>query len=124
RTRPIGVQEVAQRPEVADQRARKLHGAPATDAGAQELRQQLGVRERRRAKFKQLLARALCDRPVANGHDLLRSRSAVNPMPRFGGWAGAISSRMAARMAAMAASCALSLLPRRDSSSPNCRASS
>ena len=63
------VEQGFQPAEFIQQIARQLHRRHALHPGAQEYRQQLGVRQRFSAFFNQFFAGAFGGGPVNNGHD-------------------------------------------------------
>lgn len=63
-----GLQQRTQAAKLPQQMASQVHRAFTRDAGTQENRQQLGIRETRRPQLQKLLPRALRRRPIANTH--------------------------------------------------------
>ena len=74
-------EQSAQRTEFIEQVACEVERTDAARAGAEDQREQLRVRQRRRAARQQLLARALGAGPVADGADDGHGRSMRGPAP-------------------------------------------
>lgn len=76
----VGGQQRAQAAEVVEQLLGQCHGRCAGHARAQEDGQQFGIGQRARAAGKQLFARSLVGRPIADGHgDIVAQTGAARP---------------------------------------------